>query len=61
TESRDTDPRMPSQRIPVIRGGNWRNSDAGITRRALLLTDLQADEVLGFRTASDAQPGKAAK
>ncbi len=61
TESRDTDPRMPSQRIPVIRGGNWRNSDAGITRRALLLTDLQADEALGFRTASDTQPSKAAK
>ena len=61
TESRDTDPRMPSQRIPVIRGGNWRNSDAGITRRALLLTDLQADEALGFRTASDTQPGKAAE
>jgi formylglycine-generating enzyme required for sulfatase activity/DNA-binding NarL/FixJ family response regulator len=59
TASRDTDPRMPSQGIPVIRGGNWRNPDVDITRRALLLTDLQADEALGFRTASDVQPGKA--
>ena len=61
TASRGTDPRMPSQTLPVIRGGNWRNPDAGITRRALLLTDLQADEALGFRTAADAQPGKAAE
>jgi formylglycine-generating enzyme required for sulfatase activity len=61
TASRGTDPRMPSQTVPLIRSGNWRNSDAGITRRALLLTDLQADEALGFRTAADAQPGKAAE
>jgi formylglycine-generating enzyme required for sulfatase activity/DNA-binding NarL/FixJ family response regulator len=57
TASLDTDPRMPSQKIPVIRGGNWKNPDSSITRRVLLLTDLQADDALGFRTASDVQPG----
>jgi len=61
TASLDTDPRMSSEKIPVIRGGNWKNPDYGITRRVLLLTDLQADDALGFRTASDVQPGRAAK
>jgi formylglycine-generating enzyme required for sulfatase activity len=61
TASMDTDPRMSSQKIPVIRGGNWKNPDYSIARRVLLLTDLQADDALGFRTASDVQPGKAAK
>ena len=61
TASLDTDPRMSSQKIPVIRGGNWKNPDYSIARRVLLLTDLQADDALGFRTASDVQPGKAAK
>ncbi len=61
TASLDTDPRMPSQKIPVIRGGNWKNPDHSVTRRVLLLTDLQADDALGFRTATDAQPGKTPK
>ena len=61
TATLDTDPRMSSQKIPVIRGGNWKNPDYSIARRVLLLTDLQADDALGFRTASDVQPGKAAK
>jgi formylglycine-generating enzyme required for sulfatase activity len=61
TATLDTDPRMSSQKIPVIRGGNWKNPDYSIARRVLLLTDLQADDALGFRTASDLQPGKAAK
>ena len=61
TASLDTDPRMPTQKIPVIRGGNWKNPDHSITRRVLLLTDLHADDALGFRTASDVQPGKTPK
>ena len=61
TASLDTDPRMSHQKVPVIRGGNWKNPDHSITRRVLLLTDLQADDALGFRTASDVQPDKAAK
>ncbi|HEY5707050.1 MAG TPA: SUMF1/EgtB/PvdO family nonheme iron enzyme [Terrimicrobiaceae bacterium] len=60
TASLDTDPRMPSEKVPVIRGGNWRNPDYSVTRRVLLLTDLQANDALGFRTASDV-PAKAAK
>jgi formylglycine-generating enzyme required for sulfatase activity/DNA-binding NarL/FixJ family response regulator len=61
TASLDTDPRMPSQEIPVIRGGNWKNPDYSVTRRVLLLTEFQADDALGFRTASDGQPAKAVK
>ena len=61
TASLDTDPRMPTQKIPVIRGGNWKNPDQSVTRRVLLLTDLQTDDALGFRTASNVQPGKAPK
>ncbi|MFZ0709749.1 MAG: SUMF1/EgtB/PvdO family nonheme iron enzyme, partial [Terrimicrobiaceae bacterium] len=61
TASLDVDPRMASQKVPVIRGGNWKNPDYSVTRRVLLLTDLQADEALGFRTASDAPSSNAAK
>jgi formylglycine-generating enzyme required for sulfatase activity len=61
TASQDTDPRMSSQKVPVIRGGNWKNPDYSLTRRVLLLTELQADDALGFRTASDVQPAKTAK
>ena len=56
-----TDPRMPSQKIPVIRGGNWKNPDYSVTRRVLLLTILQADDALGFRTASDSPPDQTSK
>jgi formylglycine-generating enzyme required for sulfatase activity/DNA-binding NarL/FixJ family response regulator len=59
TASLDSDPQMPGNKIPVIRGGNWRNPDYRLSRRVLLLTDLQADEALGFRTAADAKPGVA--
>ena len=52
TASSGEDPRMQGKRIPVIRGGNWKNQDYSVTRRVLLLTSLQADDALGFRTAS---------
>ncbi|HEY5813368.1 MAG TPA: SUMF1/EgtB/PvdO family nonheme iron enzyme, partial [Terrimicrobiaceae bacterium] len=59
TSSFDTDSQAPTSKVPVIRGGNWRNLDYAVTRRVLLLTDLQSDDALGFRTASDAQsPGE---
>ncbi|MFZ4774733.1 MAG: SUMF1/EgtB/PvdO family nonheme iron enzyme [Terrimicrobiaceae bacterium] len=45
-------------KVPVIRGGNWKNGDASVTRRVLKLMDLQADDALGFRTASDTLPSK---
>ena len=53
TDSLDEDPRMPGNKLPVIRGGNWRNPDYSVSRRVLLLMDLEADDALGFRTASD--------
>lgn len=53
TDSFDEDPRMPGNKLPVIRGGNWRNPDYSVSRRILLLMDLEADDALGFRTASD--------
>ena len=55
TDSFDTDPQMPSLKIPVIRGGNWKNPDYSTTRRVLLLTQEQSDNALGFRTAGDAK------
>jgi formylglycine-generating enzyme required for sulfatase activity/DNA-binding NarL/FixJ family response regulator len=61
TASFDTDPRAPDDKIPVIRGGNWRNPDYSVTRRILLLTDLQADDALGFRTVSNVQTGATTK
>jgi formylglycine-generating enzyme required for sulfatase activity/CheY-like chemotaxis protein len=61
TASFDDDPRMAGNKIPVIRGGNWRNPDYSLSRRVLFLTDLQADDALGFRTASDSPPGSATK
>jgi len=56
TDSFDIDPQMPSLKIPVIRGGNWKNPDFTATRRVLLLTQEQSDNALGFRTASDVKP-----
>jgi formylglycine-generating enzyme required for sulfatase activity/DNA-binding NarL/FixJ family response regulator len=61
TASFDEDPRMQGERVPVIRGGNWKNKDYSVTRRVLLLTSLQADEALGFRTASDSPPDRSSK
>jgi formylglycine-generating enzyme required for sulfatase activity/DNA-binding NarL/FixJ family response regulator len=61
TASFDADPQMPNQEIPVIRGGNWKNPDFSTTRRVLRLMDLQADEALGFRTASDVQAREPSK
>ncbi|MEI6072403.1 MAG: SUMF1/EgtB/PvdO family nonheme iron enzyme, partial [Verrucomicrobiae bacterium] len=45
-------------KVPVIRGGNWKTRDPSVSRRVLKLMDLQADDALGFRTASDAPPAK---
>jgi formylglycine-generating enzyme required for sulfatase activity/DNA-binding NarL/FixJ family response regulator len=45
-------------KVPVIRGGNWKNPDPTVTRRVLKLMDLQQDDALGFRTASDSPPTK---
>jgi formylglycine-generating enzyme required for sulfatase activity/CheY-like chemotaxis protein len=61
TASSGEDPRMQGNKIPVIRGGNWKNPDYSVTRRVLLLTNLQADEALGFRTASDSPPGRTSR
>ncbi len=61
TASFDDDPRMQGNQIPVIRGGNWRNPDYSVARRVLLLTSLQADDALGFRTASDSPPERTSK
>jgi formylglycine-generating enzyme required for sulfatase activity/DNA-binding NarL/FixJ family response regulator len=58
TATFDTDPQFSAGKLPVIRGGNWRNPDYVITRRVLLLTDLQSDNALGFRTASDTPPSQ---
>jgi formylglycine-generating enzyme required for sulfatase activity/DNA-binding NarL/FixJ family response regulator len=61
TASFDEDPQAQGNRIPVIRGGNWKNPDYSVTRRVLRLTSLQADDALGFRTASDLPPERASK
>ena len=45
-------------KMPVIRGGNWKNADPSVTRRVIKLMDLQQDDALGFRTASDTPPSK---
>ena len=45
-------------KVPVIRGGNWKTNDPSVTRRILKLMDLQQDDALGFRTASDTAPAK---
>ena len=59
TATMDVDPKMSSAKVPVIRGGNWRTpKDYAVTRRVLKLTELQADEALGFRTVSDTSPPK---
>jgi len=59
TASMDTDPQMSSAKVPVIRGGNWRTVDHKITRRVLVLTDIQSDNALGFRTVADSPASKA--
>ena len=51
-------PDSGGDQMPVIRGGNWKNQDPSITRRVVKLMDLQQDDALGFRTASDTPPGK---
>ncbi|MFA7344862.1 MAG: SUMF1/EgtB/PvdO family nonheme iron enzyme [Terrimicrobiaceae bacterium] len=45
-------------KVPVIRGGNWKTADPSVTRRVLKLMDLQQDDALGFRTASDTPPAE---
>lgn len=59
TATMDTDPRMSSGKVPVIRGGNWRTPDYKITRRVLVLTEIQSDNALGFRTAAGSPAPKA--
>lgn len=51
-------PDSGGDQMPVIRGGNWKNQDPSVTRRVVKLLDLQQDDALGFRTASDTPPGK---
>jgi formylglycine-generating enzyme required for sulfatase activity len=53
TASFAEDPQLPGDKVPVIRGGNWKTNDASITRRVMKLSELQSDEGLGFRTAKD--------
>ena len=56
TASFDEDPQDPRSKIPVIRGGNWKNPDpecANVTRRVLKLSALESAEMVGFRTVSD--------
>ena len=49
-------PKFQGDQLPVIRGGNWRNKDASVTRRVIDVLDLRGDDALGFRTASDTPP-----
>ncbi|GAT33684.1 response regulator receiver domain-containing protein [Terrimicrobium sacchariphilum] len=58
TATFDVDPMLPSQKVPVLRGGNWRTPDYKLTRRILKLSEIQNDEALGFRTVSDTPPAK---
>lgn len=39
--------------VPVVRGGNWSNPEHNLTRRRMILDAMQAQDGLGFRTASD--------
>lgn len=55
------DPEMPSAKVPVIRGGNWRTPEYILTRRVLKLPPGGQDIALGFRTASDTPPAKTKK
>ncbi len=56
TSTYDSDPMLGSNKIPVIRGGNWKTADYSITRRVLKLDEFGSDDALGFRTASDTPP-----
>ena len=58
TATYDDDPKMPGAKVPVIRGGNYRNAPMPLVTRRLILTDLNTDEALGFRTASDTPPSE---
>lgn len=58
TATYDASPDTGGDKVPVIRGGNWKNPDPSVTRRVIRLMDLQQDDALGFRTASDTAPGK---
>ncbi len=58
TATYDAGPESGGDKVPVIRGGNWKNPDPSVTRRVVRLMDLQQDDALGFRTASDTPPGK---
>lgn len=54
TSSWDGDAQGGGEKVPVFRGGNWKTVDeATVTRRGTKLTELQSDDGLGFRTASD--------
>jgi len=49
-------PGLGGEMVPVIRGGNWKNPDPSVVRRILKKMDIQQDETLGFRCASDTPP-----
>lgn len=56
TGTYDGSPETGGDKLPVIRGGNWKNPDPSVTRRVIRLMELQQDDALGFRTASDKPP-----
>lgn len=58
TSTFEQDPLMSSQKVPVIRGGNYKWPLQPLTTRTLKFNALQSDEPLGFRTASDTAPAK---
>lgn len=59
TASWDVDAQGGGEKVPVYRGGNWKTVDeATVTRRGMKLTELQSDDGLGFRTASDSPAAK---
>jgi formylglycine-generating enzyme required for sulfatase activity len=54
TDTWDQDAMQSGSKVPVYRGGNWKTNDkATAMRRGTKLTELQSDDALGFRTASD--------
>ncbi len=56
TDSWVPSPKSPETKTPVIRGGNWQNPDASLTRRLTDRLPEQPDMALGFRPASSSPP-----
>jgi formylglycine-generating enzyme required for sulfatase activity/DNA-binding NarL/FixJ family response regulator len=62
TGSLGEDPQMAGNKLPVIRGGNYKVAnpeDYAVTKRWLVRTEFGQGEATGFRTASDTAPSKA--